>query len=1085
MLLYPINHPTIKKMKKIYLGLAIIFSGLLLFPTASNAQWNPNTWVNLLISSLPTADMQQVATSDGKTWIAFYHQNGSNYDMRAQLIDANGYKLLGTDGVLVSNQPSGSATYVFNICLDASNNLVIACQDQRTATMQAVAYKISQTGTHLWSSNGVVLGAGLSPYPGVLSTGETVIAWNDGVSNTISMQKLSTSGTPVWGSTVSVTISGGNTTRAQVVPNLSGKFTLVIQKKGSGISSTLWAIGYSNAGTSTYSPVQLSTLTTSAARYYSVLADGDTTYCGYYASQGMRFNSYLQRVNPDGTIPWGTNGSNFNTATATSDNYQMTTSISKSTTSNYVWSLCTFSDPNQVQYGVYVQKFLKTTGARQLTDLGKAVFPVQANGYQHGGSLALVSDAPMFMYYNNTYQIFATRLDGNGNFAWTSPSVTLSSTSASAGTPKMRYCFTPDGPNRCAGTWTENRGSGYMGYAQGVSIGGLLGIDVLTQNGVPATITTPGGTLQCIDSIWPNTASQAATWSIVIGTGNASISTSGLVTALSNGTVYAKAAAVQDPTMVDSLLITITGQSAQAPLVTTTAATNIGTTTAQINGTINANNYSTAASFEWGLTTAYGNTATATPGTVTGSTTTAVLANLSGLTNMTTYHFRCKGVNSGGTAYGADMTFTAGCNTPVTPGAISGPASVCPNSTGIIYSIAPVTYATSYTWTVPTGATITAGAGTTSITVSFSASASSGNVTVAGTNTCATGPTATLPVTVYPVPVPTISGPNNFCIGTGTATYTTEVGMTNYNWSVTGGTITSGTGTSTIVVQFTTTGSQTVSVNYTNGNGCQATNPTQYSVSVNSLPQQAGAITGDDNLCAGTYGVAYTTTPITGANAYVWAVPAGATIASGQGTMSILVNYSSSAVSGQVTVSGNNLCGNGPASVLDITVNPVPATPVITFDPFTITLSSSAPTGNQWYYNGSALAGETQQILDPVNYGNGYYWTIVTLNGCSSDSSNVLFVIVEGTVENNGLRMSISPVPNDGKFRLSFSGITETVCRLEVLSALGLKVYELDRLSVGNGTVLSVDLGSVSSGVYTLVFSGENLSFKRKFIISK
>jgi hypothetical protein len=101
----------------------------IVLPGTINAQWNNNTYVNIQISGLTVADMQSASTTDGKTWIAFYVQNGSNYDMRVQLIDANGYKLLGTDGMLVSSEPSGSAIYVFNVCVDASNNLIIAYQD--------------------------------------------------------------------------------------------------------------------------------------------------------------------------------------------------------------------------------------------------------------------------------------------------------------------------------------------------------------------------------------------------------------------------------------------------------------------------------------------------------------------------------------------------------------------------------------------------------------------------------------------------------------------------------------------------------------------------------------------------------------------------------------------------------------------------------------------------------------------------------------------------------------------------------------------------------------------------------------------
>lgn len=79
-------------------------------------------------------------------------------------------------------------------------------------------------------------------------------------------------------------------------------------------------------------------------------------------------------------------------------------------------------------------------------------------------------------------------------------------------------------------------------------------------------------------------------------------------------------------------------------------------------------------------------------------------------------------------------------------GSISGPASVAPGSNGLIYSTTSIPNASSYTWTVPSGFTITAGNGTSSITVNATPSAVSGNVTVKGTNTCGNGPTASYPV---------------------------------------------------------------------------------------------------------------------------------------------------------------------------------------------------------------------------------------------------------------------------------------------------------------------------------------------------
>ena len=116
----------------------------------------------------------------------------------------------------------------------------------------------------------------------------------------------------------------------------------------------------------------------------------------------------------------------------------------------------------------------------------------------------------------------------------------------------------------------------------------------------------------------------------------------------------------------DSAGIVVTG----VPTVATGAATNTSTTGATLNGTVTANNISTAVSFEYGLTTAYGSTVTATPSSVTGSAMTSVSAAITALTANATYHFRTKGVNTAGTSYGSDSTFTAtaGSGTAVAPG---------------------------------------------------------------------------------------------------------------------------------------------------------------------------------------------------------------------------------------------------------------------------------------------------------------------------------------------------------------------------------------------------------------------------------
>jgi len=163
--------------------------------------------------------------------------------------------------------------------------------------------------------------------------------------------------------------------------------------------------------------------------------------------------------------------------------------------------------------------------------------------------------------------------------------------------------------------------------------------------------------------------------------------------------------------------LTVTNASGVTPAtVVTTAATNVASTTATINGTVNANGNSTTASFEWGLNTSYGNTAVATPGTVTGSSSTAVYANLTGLTANTTYHYRVKGVNGGGTSNGADLTFTTlASGTACTPdaGVTSG---MGPASSNVPCVQQGVSFSQTYTFVVPTTA---AGGAVTVTSVTF------------------------------------------------------------------------------------------------------------------------------------------------------------------------------------------------------------------------------------------------------------------------------------------------------------------------------------------------------------------------------
>ena len=91
------------------------------------------------------------------------------------------------------------------------------------------------------------------------------------------------------------------------------------------------------------------------------------------------------------------------------------------------------------------------------------------------------------------------------------------------------------------------------------------------------------------------------------------------------------------------------------PSATTTSATSVTATSAQLNGNINGNGLVGTVYFQYGTTTSYGYT---TPSGDMGPTAGSGSYSVSSLAPNTIYHFRVVASSSAGTTYGGDLTFT-------------------------------------------------------------------------------------------------------------------------------------------------------------------------------------------------------------------------------------------------------------------------------------------------------------------------------------------------------------------------------------------------------------------------------------------
>jgi large repetitive protein len=422
---------------------------------------------------------------------------------------------------------------------------------------------------------------------------------------------------------------------------------------------------------------------------------------------------------------------------------------------------------------------------------------------------------------------------------------------------------------------------------------------------------------------------------------------------------------------------------------------------------------------------------------------------------------------------------------PVVPASITGNTNLCAAQTGVTYSVAPVSNAISYTWTVPAGWNIASGQGTNAIVVS--AGNNPGVISVKANNNC--GTSAAREITVAPTngapaaPGAITSSSSATCSGQTGITFAVEpvAGATTYNWTVpTGWNITAGQGTPTITV---TAGNTPGNITLTAFNNCGASTATVLAVSPGAIAPAPVSITGNAIPCGGSTGNNYSIVAVPGAVSYVWTVPADWTITAGAGTTTITVVAGAS--KGAVTVAAVNDCGTSVAASLN--VNPgtaVPGAPgIITGSNnvcaavanLTYSISSvenaskyiwSVPTG--WVIT----AGQGTTTITVTASNSPGTISVISENGCGIGTGSILPVAVTG---------SAPPVP------VAITGTTEhcageTDIQYSIAAVNGATTYtwtlpaDWTIISGQGTTAIKVKIGSTSGEVKVASGNGCGLS---------
>lgn len=182
--------------------------------------------------------------------------------------------------------------------------------------------------------------------------------------------------------------------------------------------------------------------------------------------------------------------------------------------------------------------------------------------------------------------------------------------------------------------------------------------------------------------------------------------------------------------------------------------------------------------------------------------------------------------------------------------------------------------------------------------------------------------------------------------------------------------------------------------------------------------------------------------------------------------------------SGLYFVKITNAAGCEIWDTVNVTINPLPSTPVISVNGALLTSSNAA--GNQWYKEGIIIPGATNQTYAATESGAYTVRTTDATTGCVSlRSSSVGMVLLGIDDEFAANAFKVYPNPNEGQFNLTFRLDEESNVRIQIINMLGAVVYQSDLKSFQGEYNNIINLGNDASGQYIVNVFTDKLNMQK------
>lgn len=455
--------------------MAAVLAGAAALPgTVATGQWSDDPDVNLALAdgSGEQTQAKVAPTADGGAYVSWFDNGSGGYDVRLQRIDAGGNEQWPHNGMLIADR-GFSSTQDYGLGVDSAGHAMLTFRDDRFTDVQITATRVDASGVQVWGATGTQLThtSDFVAAPRITGTsdGGIVVAWREG--DDTHLQKLDSSGAALWGGGVTIADTGGDTFSVSDLHASDAGSVIVSLVKGF-FAPTLHAQKLSSTGTALWGAGPLAIFDggfLQLGNFPAFVPDGSGgAVFGWYGTGPLQ--CYAQHVLANGTEAFPHDGVAASTDLA---HVRVSPSVSYRSSSDETFLFWPEQNSLQSQWGLYGQKF-DGAGARQWTDSGKVLIPLDSTERTQVRTLqfdegALVSFVETLSIGNQ--RVIITRVDADGDFVWGTPMPFVSSVSSS----KSRLFAALSAGDVALLAWIDGRNDSGDVYAQNVNGDGTLG----------------------------------------------------------------------------------------------------------------------------------------------------------------------------------------------------------------------------------------------------------------------------------------------------------------------------------------------------------------------------------------------------------------------------------------------------------------------------------------------------------------------------------------------------------------------------------------------------------------------------------